>query len=53
VKDLDGDIALVLEVVGQVHRGHAALPKLALEAVATAKGGGEAVHTHPATPAPE
>ena len=33
-EDLDGDGAIVLEVVGQVDRGHAALAELALDAVA-------------------
>ena len=39
---LDGHLALVLEVLGQVHRGHAAGPELALDAVAVGKGRGEA-----------
>ncbi len=33
-EDLDGDLALVPEVVGEVDRGHAARPELALDAVA-------------------
>ncbi len=33
-QDLDGDGAIVLEVVGQVDRGHAPLAELALDAVA-------------------
>ena len=38
---LEGDLAVVLEVVGQVDRGHAAAPELALEHVAVAEGVGE------------
>ena len=34
----DGDLAAVLEVFRQVHRGHAALARLALEAVAVGEG---------------
>ena len=34
VEHLDRDIAIVLEVVGEIHGRHAALPKFALEAVA-------------------
>ena len=33
-EDLDGDGAVVLEVVGEVDRGHAALAQLPLDAVA-------------------
>jgi hypothetical protein len=44
VQHLDGDVAVVLEVLGEVHRGHAARAELALEAVAVGEGGGEAVH---------
>ncbi len=33
-QDFEGDLALVLEVVGQVHRGHAALAQLTLDGVA-------------------
>ena len=39
---LDRDLAVVLEVVGEVDRGHAALAQLALKAVAVGEGGGEA-----------
>ena len=40
-EELEGDRAVVPEVVGEVHRGHAAAPELALEPVAAAnKGGG-------------
>ncbi len=39
---LDGDLAVVLDVLGQVHGGHAALAELALEAVAVGQGLGQA-----------
>ena len=39
---LDGDLAVVLEVLGQVDGGHAALPELPLEAVAIRQGFGQA-----------
>jgi hypothetical protein len=39
---LDRDLALVLEVLGQVDCGHAALPGVALDAVAAREGRGEA-----------
>ena len=42
VQDLDGDLAVVLQVFGEVDRGHAALAQLALEAVAVAERGTEA-----------
>ena len=42
-EDLDGDLAVVLEVVGEVDRGHAALAELALDAVAVGQRRGEAV----------
>ncbi len=35
-QDLDGDHAVVLQVLRQVHRPHAALPQCALEAIAVA-----------------
>ena len=38
-QDLDRDFAIVLEVLGQVDRGHPARAKLALEAVAVGEGG--------------
>ena len=44
---LDGDLAVVLQVVGEVDHGHAAAPELALEAVLAGKGVlqvGEEVH---------
>ena len=39
---LDRHLAVVLQVVGQIDRGHAALAELALEPVAVGEGGGEA-----------
>jgi hypothetical protein len=45
-QDLDRDLAVVLQVLGEVDRGHAALAQLALEAVAVGQGGGEALKTH-------
>ena len=42
VQDLDGDLAAVLQVVGEIDGGHAALAELALDAVAVGEGGGEA-----------
>jgi len=41
-EDLDGDLAPVLEVLGEVHGGHAAGAELPLDAVAVGEGGGEA-----------
>ena len=38
---LDGDLAVVLEVVGEVDRGHAARAELALDAVAVREGGAQ------------
>ncbi len=40
-EDLDGHLAVVLEVVGQPDGGHAAAAELALEAVAARQSGGE------------
>ena len=40
-QDLDGDLAVVLEVVGEIDRGHAAGAELALDAVAVGQGGRE------------
>ena len=37
---LDGDLAVVLEVVREIDRGHAALPQLALDPVAVGEGVG-------------
>ena len=41
-QDLEGDLALVLEILGQVDGGHAALAQLALDAVAVGEGGEKA-----------
>jgi hypothetical protein len=41
-EDLDGDAAVVLQVVGEVDGGHAAGAELALEAVAVGQGVGQA-----------
>ena len=41
MQHFDRDIAIVFEVVREIHRRHAAGPKLALEAIATAKGDSE------------
>ena len=50
VEDLDRDLAAVLQVLGEVDGGHAALAELALEAVAVGQGGREpgfsAAHAH-------
>ena len=43
VQHFDRDIAIVFDVVREVHGGHAAGAELAIEAVAAAKGGGEAI----------
>ena len=43
MQDLEGDGAVVPNVPGEVDRGHAAAPELALEAVAVAQGGLERV----------
>ena len=40
-EDLEGDLAVVAEVVREIHRGHAALAQLAVEAVAILKCGGQ------------
>ena len=42
LEDLERDLAVVLEVLGEVHRGHAALAELTLDAVAVGQGGDEA-----------
>ena len=41
VEDLQGDGAVMLEVVGEIDGRHAAAPELALEAVAVLQSGGE------------
>ena len=38
LQDFEGDLALVLEVIGQVDRCHAALAELTLDGVATLQG---------------
>ena len=38
LQDLERDLALVLQVVGQVYRGHAALTKLTLYGIAAFEG---------------
>ena len=43
LEDLDGHLAVVLEVLGQVDRGHPALAQLPLDAVAVRQGGGQAI----------
>ena len=44
VEHLDGDTAAVLEVLGEVHGGHPALPQFALEVVAVGEGRREVLH---------
>ena len=41
LEHLEGDRPVVLEVAGEIDRGHAAAPELALEHVAVAQGVGE------------
>ena len=43
-EDLDGDLALVAEVAGEVDGGHAALAQLALDAVAVGEGRPESLN---------
>jgi hypothetical protein len=43
-EDLEGDPAVVLQVLGEVDGGHAALAELPLDAVALGEGGLEAGH---------
>lgn len=38
LQDLQGDLALVLEVIGQVDRGHPALAEFALDVIAAFEG---------------
>ncbi len=46
LEDLDGDVALVLEIAGEEHRGHATLAQLALQAVAAGQRAAESIrHT--------
>jgi hypothetical protein len=42
-QDLDGDLAVVAEVLGEVDGRHAALAELALDAVAVGENGPEAL----------
>ena len=42
-QDLDGDLAAVLQVLRQIHRRHAAVTDLFLDAVAIGYGGSQAV----------
>ena len=42
-EDLDGDGAVVLEIAGEIDRGHPALAEFALDQVAAGEGGAEAV----------
>jgi hypothetical protein len=49
LQDLDGDVAVMLEVFGQIDRGHPTLPELPLDAVAVGKRRREGVepqHAH-------
>ncbi len=43
-QDLEGNLAVMLQVLGQVDRGHAALAELALDGVAPVEGGVEKAH---------
>ena len=43
LQHLERDLAIVLQILGQVHGGHAALPELALDAVAVGQGRGETI----------
>ena len=43
MQDLEGDLAVVLEVVCEVHRGHATPPQLTLEPVAVSQATLEAL----------
>jgi len=42
LEDLDGHLAVVLQVLGEVHRGHAPLAELPLDAVPVRQRRGEA-----------
>jgi hypothetical protein len=42
VQDLDGDVAIVLDVVREIDRGHAARAEFALDAVAVGQRRGDA-----------
>jgi hypothetical protein len=43
---LERDLAVVPHIMREVDRGHAALAKLALDAVAISQGGAESVRCH-------
>ncbi len=43
LQDLERDLAVVLEILGQEHRGHPTCAELALDAVAVGQSRGEAV----------
>jgi len=43
LEDLEGDLAMVLEILGQVDGGHAALAELTLDRVAAGQGGVQAL----------
>jgi hypothetical protein len=40
--DLDGDLPLMLQILCEVHGGHAATPDLVVDGVAVGEGGGDA-----------
>src|SRR5437899_1751024 len=42
MEDLDGDFALVLQILGEIDRGHSAAAELAFDGVAVGEGRGEA-----------
>jgi len=42
LEDLDCDLAVVLDVGRQLHRGHAPRPMFALEAITVGEGGAQA-----------
>src|SRR5262245_27764924 len=44
-QDLDGDLAVVPQILGEIDRGHAALAELALDAVTVRKSCGQAGHS--------
>ena len=51
LEDLDGHVAVVLEIVGQVDGGHPTRAELALDAVAVGEACPERVQTHTLAPA--
>ena len=42
VSTFHGDYPVVLQILGEIHRGHAAGPQLTFEAIAVGKRGGQA-----------